>query len=208
MDNGGWEEREYLTSLGGLRVYTHPCVYEPAEDSLLAVEAVARLARLLPGAGLAADLGSGTGILGLALNKALGAYVVATDVNEYAVAASARTLGAVGTAVECRWAACMPDDSVDVAVVNPPYLPVADRLSSCPGLAAAWSGGPRAVEESCLEASRVARRALILVYSSLTGWEPWECLARQGYEPLFTLEEPFFMEKVYVVAAGRRDWTS
>ncbi len=204
MDAGEW--RVYEAAGLRLRVYTHPCVYEPGDDSLLAVEAMARAP--WRGVARAVDLGSGTGILGLAAATLYGASVVAVDSNPWAARASALTLGSAGSAIQCDWGSCLLP-GFDLAVSNPPYLPVEDRLPGECGteLARAWSGGARAAREACEAAARLAPR-VVLVYSSLTGWSPEECLERRGFRVVARLAKRFFMETVFAVAAeaaGR--WT-
>lgn len=196
----GWETVE----AGGLRfrVRVHPCVYPPSEDTLLAIRLLESLRGRWGRLGLAADLGSGTGALGLAASLIYGSWVVATDINPWAVEATRETLGGRGVALRCHWASCL-GPGFDLAIANPPYLPVEDRLGECGGwLERAWSGGPGAVEEACLEASRVADR-VVIVYSSLTGWDPGECLARRGMRLVAKLSEHYFMEEIVAVAGER-----
>jgi len=192
-----------------LRVYTHPCVYEPSDDTRMAVEALAALRPRWGGSvRVAADLGAGTGALALAASEAYGAWVVATDVNPWAVEAARRTLSWRGTVLACRWASCLAP-GFDLATVNPPYLPVeGERARACRGwLDLAWAGGREAVRESCEEATRIAPR-VVMVYSSLTGWSPEECLEARGFKVIYRAAEPFFMETLRVVAAEAAwSWT-
>jgi len=184
-----------------LRVFTHPCVYEPSDDTRLAVEALAALRPRWRGSiRLAADLGAGTGALALATSLLYGAWVVATDISPWAVEASRRTLSARGAVVACSWARCL-SPGFDLAVVNPPYLPRGEPVRACGGwLDLAWSGGAEAVREACLEATRVAGR-VVIVYSSLTGWSPEECLEARGFKVIYRASEAYFMEELRVVAA-------
>ena len=178
MAPGGWREVE-VDGLA-LRVWVHPCVYPPSEDSLLAVRLLRRLRGRWGRLGLVADLGSGTGVLGLAASLVYGAWIVATDVNPWAVEATRRTIGGRGVVLRCHWASCL-SQGFDLAIANPPYLPV---------------------EEACREAARIASRAII-VYSSLTGWDPGGCFERAGLRIVGRLTESYFMEELVAVAGER-----
>ncbi|MEB3807151.1 MAG: methyltransferase [Desulfurococcales archaeon] len=203
----GW--RLYETPLGELRVYTHPCVYEPSDDTFLAIEALARLPEVKTDIRAAVDMGTGTGILALAITRIYPeAFIVATDINPHALQAANKTLQASkASVVACRWASCLRP-RFDLAVVNPPYLPVEDQLDQCPELSKSWSGSPGILEEACREATRVAG-AVVLVYSSLSQWSPHDCLREAGFEVVYGAGESFFMEKLYAVMAvrGSGAWT-
>ncbi len=127
---------------------------------------------------------------------------MATDVNPWAVEATRHTISKRGVALRCHWASCLTP-GFDLAIVNPPYLPVEDRLGECGGwLEKAWSGGPEVVEEACREAARIAGR-VIIVYSSLTGWNPGECFERAGLRIVGRVTESYFMEELVAVAGER-----
>lgn len=196
----GW--RVYHTRLGRLIVYTHPCVYTPAEDSLLAVEALEYLSTRGYEPSVVLDLGTGTGIIALAASRAFpSAQVVAVDVDSYAVEAARRTLeGTRSVVLACNWTTCIRGP-VDLAIVNPPYLPVEDE-DGCKGLARAWSGSPRLLEDVCRQAAGISD-IIVMVYSSLSGWDPYPCLEENSFEIIRVLGEAYFMEKLYAVIAAR-----
>ncbi len=201
MDTGEWRVYEWAGLT--LRVYTHPCVYEPSDDSRLAVEALAAAYERWGRVPVAVDLGSGTGILGLAVHEIYGAHVVAVDLNPWAVEASAKTLAGKGSVARCNWGSCIAS-RVGLAVSNPPYLPVGGELGECGGwLEKAWSHGRSSVERACREAARLAPR-VVLVYSSLSGFDVESCLESLGYTIILRLEERFFMERLYAIAAEER----
>jgi len=186
-----------------LPVYLGPCTYEPAEDTWLALKALRRAFRLFS-PGSVADLGTGTGVLALAASLMGADRIVATDASRWAVESAARTLGGRGSVLYCDWAECLHDGSVDIAVANTPYLPVEDLLGDPCGrdLARAWSGAPESVARACREAVRVASRGIVIVYSSLSGFDLEECIRGTGFGVLARFEEAFFMEKIIGVLAG------
>lgn len=144
-------------------------VYEPAEDTWLALEAVKEIQgeRRLA---VCVDVGAGTGVLGLQCGV-YGSYTVLIDVSPCAVYCSllnSRRMGldALVDVAQCDNMTCIRCPSEGLAVYNTPYLPVEDE--GLEGLA--WSGGIH-------EAERLARlvstckglKCVTLVYSSLSG---------------------------------------
>jgi release factor glutamine methyltransferase len=196
------------TPVGRVRVFLHPCVYEPAEDSMLAIRvAVELVERSGSKPQLLLDAGSGSGVIGASLARVYGSFVVAVDINPYAVAASAKTLNGMGVAIRCDWAKCLRS-VFDLAILNPPYLPVKDDYEKCPYLPLSWGSLPGELERACRSVARVARR-IVLVYSSLSGWDPGKCLEDMGFNIIVSREEAFFMERIIAVGAvrGNAGWT-
>ncbi|MGH9067941.1 MAG: methyltransferase, partial [Acidimicrobiales bacterium] len=106
-------------AFAGHRILVHPGVYVPRWQT---EPLVARAAGLLPGDGMAADLGTGSGALAVALGRARPrARVVATDVDE----AACRCAAANGVEVfQGHLADPLPADlwgRVDVVVAVVPY---------------------------------------------------------------------------------------
>lgn len=145
-------------------------VYEPAEDTWLALEAIRDIIREgEPRGGLCVDVGTGTGVLGLFCARK-GYYTVLVDLNPCATACAQynmRSLGALGDIVQCSTTSCLRCPlAVSLLVYNTPYLPVEEK--GLEGLA--WSGGLE-------EAHRLIEYYLncvpsgcsIVVYSSLSG---------------------------------------
>ncbi len=200
MANGAW--RLFETPLGIVRVYTSNCAYEPAEDSFLAIRIASKLIKkinLKPR--IILDIGSGTGILGISISQEYGSYVIGVDINPYAVKATRETLGSRGVAIQCNWASCFKGP-FDLSIMNPPYLPVHDELRDCPELSLSWGASPDILEGACESIARVSR-SLVIVYSSLSGWTPFECLGRFGFKAIVSGGMRFFMEKIYAVGAWR-----
>ena len=157
----------YLDSVRAICVCEH--VYEPAEDTWLAIEAVKEIqGKCRPT--LCVDVGAGTGVLGLQCG-AYGSYTVLIDVNPCAVYCSLLNshrmgLDALVDVVQCDNITCIRCPSEGLVVYNTPYLPVKDK--GLEGLA--WSGGIHEAERLARQVSACRRlKCVTLVYSSLSG---------------------------------------
>ena len=156
--------------LAGIVLSSCENVYEPAEDSWLALDI---LDEILAGNSydIVLDVGCGTGVLGVYVAAKTKTYTVLIDVNPCAVycakANSGRAnLGVYVDIAQCDNATCIRRLGAGTLVVyNTPYLPV-EEYDDLLGLA--WSGGLR-------EARRIVDIAgdwadcIVLVYSSLSG---------------------------------------
>jgi len=86
--------REALTSGGPVRFAWDPCVYEPSDDTWIAVEALERLGALGYRFESVLDLGSGTGVLAAVARTLFNpSLVAAVDLSPYAAKATRLTLG-------------------------------------------------------------------------------------------------------------------
>ncbi|XP_022927839.1 hemK methyltransferase family member 2-like [Cucurbita moschata] len=135
-------------------VSSHREVYEPCDDSFALVDALlADRVNLLnhhPTLCLEVGCGSGYVITSLALmlgKEASGTHYIATDINPHATRVTQETLEAHGVhaelvstdiayGLEKRLAS-----SVDVLIVNPPYVPTPEEEVGLEGIASAWAGG-------------------------------------------------------------------
>lgn len=135
-------------------VSSHPEVYEPCDDSFALVDALLadriNLVQHQPTLCMEVGCGSGYVITSLALilgKESVGAHFIATDINPLAVSVTQETLEAHGvhaelistdiaSGLEQRLAG-----SVDVMVVNPPYVPTPEDEVGCEGIVSAWAGG-------------------------------------------------------------------
>lgn len=164
----GCHKRVYLDGDRGVCVC--PRVYEPAEDTWLALEAIREIEAGGP-APLCVDVGSGTGVLGLEC-ASRGSYTVMIDLSPCAARCSllnARGSGldALVDVVQCDNASCLRCPGAGAYIMyNTPYLPVEDE-----GIEAlAWSGGIGEAERlAALVAGCPGYRCVVLVYSSLSG---------------------------------------
>ena len=153
-----------MISLDHLPLETWSSVYEPAEDTWLLIDAFVadarRLVSLSPPPSLLLELGSGSGAVCasalLALRGAAASLGVtfpppqclAADLSPAACAATLRTAGAHGVAVDvvqCDLLAPLArrlEGAVDVLLFNPPYVPTpAEEVPMPSAFAPAASGG-------------------------------------------------------------------
>ena len=178
----------------------HKCVYKPAEDSVLALEALRKLYDKGSRYHEIVDLGTGTGIL------ALGAYelfkpvtLVALDISPYAVQTAKCNLPPETHIVQCDKLECLRSRSWDLVIVNPPYLPVEPETprGTCDWwLELSWSGGGSIMRDLTLEALKVGREVL-LVHSTLSPLNLQELEERARTEILLT--QRFFLEELRVL---------
>jgi release factor glutamine methyltransferase len=120
-----------------LELTVSPAVLVPRPETELLVE---RALALHPGdEAKAADLGTGSGAIALALASARpGWRIVATDISAAALAvarANAVALGLERTEmVQGNWLACLPGRTFDLLLSNPPYVAAADPALRTPEL--------------------------------------------------------------------------
>ncbi|XP_010552301.1 PREDICTED: hemK methyltransferase family member 2 [Tarenaya hassleriana] len=135
-------------------VSSHPEVYEPCDDSFALVDALladrTNLIDQNPKICMEIGCGSGYVITSLALllgNEVGGVHYLATDLNPVAARVTRETLEAHGVDAEviCTDIASGLEKrlagSVDVMVVNPPYVPTPEDEVGWGGIASAWAGG-------------------------------------------------------------------
>ncbi|XP_066365137.1 uncharacterized protein [Miscanthus floridulus] len=135
-------------------VASHPDVYEPCDDSFALVDALlsdkAQLLTLQPR--LCMEVGSGSGYVITSLAIMLrqlgsGAQYLATDINQHAAETTQATLEAHGVHADVIVTDIVSGldkrlaGMVDVAVVNPPYVPTPVEEVGCKGIALSWAGG-------------------------------------------------------------------
>lgn len=125
--------------------------------------------------------------------------LVATDLSPYAVRVSRRNLPPEILVARCDGASCL-EAGWDLAILNPPYLPIEPRNLSprdCDDwLDLAWSGAS-SMKELVLEAVRVAREAVI-VSSSLSPVRVEEIAVREGKRARVIASRRFFFEEIIV----------
>lgn len=203
---GRLEERRLLTSAGPIRFYQGPCVYEPSDDTWVAVEALESLRAMGYSFRTVLDLGSGTGVLaGVAAALFRPYLVVAVDISPYAVEASRGTLGRDAAVVQCNAASCIRR-TWDLVIVNPPYLPTPLwEAKECEGLLSlAWSEGA-GHEVLCKDAGRLGKNVLI-VRSSASSLDVDSCLTRQGHTRSLELaRRRLFFESIWAELWSRQD---
>ena len=176
-----------------------PTVYEPAEDSRLLAETVAR--EIGPDERVL-EVGVGSGYVAATVEEEAGARVVGSDINPDACAA-AREAGV--EAVRADLLDPLVEGAFDVVLFNPPYLPTPPEMEWDDPLEHALSGGPdgrRFVRPFLDDVGRVLRpggRAFLLV-SSLTDIEAvTELAAAAGLTVAERAEESFPFERLVVL---------
>jgi len=190
--------REVLTSRGLVRFACDPCVYEPSDDTWIAVEALERLEALGYRFESVLDLGSGTGVLA-AVARALfnPSLVAAVDLSPYAARATRLTLGPDALVAQCNGGRCLRG-RWDLVILNPPYLPAgANEVKACEGLLdMAWS--EEAGHEVLCRAAGDLGNWVVIVRSSLSALDVDSCLTSMGFSKVATLSNrAFVFERIW-----------
>ncbi len=187
----------------GIVIYTHPNVYEPAEDTFLLAENldIRRRDEVL-------EIGTGTGLITVvAAQKSKN--VTATDINEDAIRCTLKnTITNRTYNVELKQGNLfepVKDEKFDLILFNTPYLPTEEDEKFDDEINAAWDGGEdgRAtidkfldeVKDHLNEGGRVQ-----LVQSSLSdNKKTIQKLEEMGFEASITASEKCFFEEIVVI---------
>ncbi|WP_434453200.1 HemK2/MTQ2 family protein methyltransferase [Lentzea sp. E54] len=157
-----------------VRLLRAPGVYTPQDDTALLVEALHAAA--IPPGGRVLDIGTGTGALAIAAIRAGAAEVTGVDVSRRAVW-TARVNAALrrmplrvrlGNALDV-----VADESFDLVLSNPPYVPAAS-VCAATGPARAWDAGldgRQLLDPLCAKVFDllVPGGVLLMVHSALCG---------------------------------------
>lgn len=137
-----------------------------------------------------AEVGTGTGAIAIAAYRTFRpSLLLATDISPYAVRIARRNLPPEVQVVRCH-GLCSPGPW-DLAIMNPPYLPVGREEDGCEGwLSAAWAG--EGVMEELVKEALSSSRELLLVYSSLSPYKPL------GLNSIRLGSERYFFEELVV----------
>ncbi len=192
-----------MLEYNGIVIYTHPNVYEPAEDTFLLAENldIQRKDEVL-------EIGTGTGIITIvAAQKSR--KVVATDINEDAIGCALKNIITNRTynveLLQGNLFEPVKDEKFDLILFNTPYLPTDDDEKFGEEINAAWDGGAdgRAtidkflteVKDHLNEGGRVQ-----LVQSSLSDNEKTiQKLEEIGFKASITASEKCFFEEIVVI---------
>lgn len=117
-----WRKNGVEIEALGARIHPHYGVFSPIRGEY--VELVNQ-APLPPGADLAFDIGTGTGVLAALLAKRGVAKVIATDMDQRALSCARENLHRLGldSQVEVVQADLFPEGRAPLVVCNPPWLP-------------------------------------------------------------------------------------
>lgn len=156
-------ESERIIKFDKYRLCINNQTYEPAEDSMLLMDLIA-----VKKGETVADIGSGSGVLGLHA-LFLGAKVVYfIDINPFATRATKCTLSLYRFSnyeiINCDLVSCLRSYIFDVAIFNPPYLPVNEYNE---WIQFSWSGGTTGVEPLIKFLKIVKAKRIYTIYSSL-----------------------------------------
>jgi release factor glutamine methyltransferase len=173
-------------------------VYEPAEDSIMLLEAASDIHPKC-----ALEIGTGCGLLSISLWRAGCPFVVATDVSPEATRCAGINVRRYAPGVhlvQCDLFGAI-DHSFDLVLFNPPYLAV--EKTSCEETY--WAGGEKGrelIDRFILELGPYLSkdgRALML-QSSVNDLELSRSMAgERGLEFVVVASSDFFFEKLYVV---------
>ncbi|MEV0670715.1 HemK2/MTQ2 family protein methyltransferase [Mycobacterium sp. NPDC050441] len=156
-------------------------VYRPQHDSWLLIEALVR-SDGVAGRGVV-DLCSGSGVVAIAAAELGASTVTALDISPSAVRCTRANALAAQVDVEVllgSWTQALEHGPFDVAVCNPPYVPVgpdtAPGTVSSTGPMASWDGGPDGrlvLDPLCRSAAAMLTEggSLFLVQSEFAGIE-------------------------------------
>ena len=187
----------------GTVIYTHPNVYEPAEDTFLLAENldIQKRDEVL-------EIGTGTGLVAVvAAQKSK--KVTATDINEDAVKCALKnTITNRTYNVELKIGDLfepVKDEKFDLILFNTPYLPTEENEKFDEEINAAWDGGAdgretidrflEGLNNHLNEGGRVQ-----LVQSSLSDNEKTiQKLEAIGFEAGITAREKCFFEEIVVI---------
>ena len=192
----------------GIVIYTHPEVYEPAEDTFLLAENldIQRKDEVL-------EIGTGTGLITIYTAQRT-RKVVATDINEHAIKCALKnTIFNRTYNIELRKGNLfepVEGEKFDLILFNTPYLPTSEDEKLNEELNAAFDGGIEGrdtidafieqVKDYLNEGGRVQ-----LVQSSLSDNEKTLTkLEELGFEAEIAASEKCFFEEIVVITARKR----
>ena len=193
----------------GYKISVCSLVYEPAEDSWLILELIRdRLDRQRGGLAICVDVGTGTGVQGIAcLASTKVAYAILIDISPCALECAKSNIIKNKLEHQVDLAQCNRLDCVrrgDVAVYNLPYLPVSDDWAGLEGLQ--WGGGRGEAIAFILDAARKSFRIIGLTFSSLAGdySELKRELKERGYELYAMRKLHVFFEDIMAMVFHRK----
>jgi release factor glutamine methyltransferase len=154
-----------VTKIYGINICLDENVYEPAEDSELILSIIS-----INNGENVIEIGSGSGILSAFAAKMKG-KVTSVDINPYATLTTlctARLNNVDINIINCDMLECLRNIYWDVAIFNPPYLPVEEYNS---WIEYSWSGGKNGTEVLVRFLNKIHARRIYIIYSSLDNEE-------------------------------------
>ncbi|MEB3755703.1 MAG: methyltransferase [Desulfurococcales archaeon] len=187
----------------------HPCIYKPEEDTFLLADSLIKASHkgLKPRSIIELGVGSGY-ISSLVLSLWNPKLFVGTDINWLAVEGTRISLSMNEAAFSkasialCDKDTCIREHIVfDLAVSNPPYLPVDDEFrDECDKLLnRSWSCEHHCLIEFCASLCRRGR-VIFMVLSSLSPLdEVFKCMKQFNCQAKIVERRKFFFEEILVV---------
>ncbi|MCE4614496.1 MAG: methyltransferase [Desulfurococcales archaeon] len=187
----------------------HPCVYEPEEDSFLLADSLVNAFHngLQPNSVIELGVGSGY-ISSLIFSLWDPRLFVGTDVNRFAIEATKSSLSMHERALKkssivvCDRDSCVSDEwTFDLAISNPPYLPVEDEVKDeCNELLIrGWSCKRQCLEGFCASLCKRGR-VVFMVLSNLSPLDGvFECMEQFNCKPKIIRKRKVFFEEILVV---------
>jgi len=116
-----WRKKGIMVEVLGARIHPHYGVFAPIRSEYVRLVAEAKL----PALGTAFDIGTGTGVLAAVLAKRGVRHIIATDLDEKALACARDNLDQLGFAeqVILEQADLFPAGRANLIVCNPPWVP-------------------------------------------------------------------------------------
>jgi release factor glutamine methyltransferase len=203
-----------MLGVEGIKIETSSFVYNPAEDSFLAMKAIKSIADDFKYHASIADIGTGTGILGIYAASVINAKrLVMCDINPHAVKLAKKNYELNN--LQCKNVEILKsnlfenvEDSFDFIIFNAPYL---KGIYSSPGIIGkAWNGGREGIEISVkfLEEARMHSHAssrILLIASSLSNFEGLKKeINKLGYIIEDIMKEHYFFEDIIALILTRR----
>jgi SAM-dependent methyltransferase len=120
-----WRIRGLEIAAAGGRIYPHYGVFAPVRQEYVDLVAAAPLPAALNANSVAFDIGTGTGVLAAVLARRGVRQVIATDIDERALACARENIRQLGLQGQVRVEArdLYPGGRAALAVCNPPWLP-------------------------------------------------------------------------------------
>ncbi len=180
-------------------------VYEPSDDTYLLYDTIKNLSLRMS---RVAEIGSGTGLLTLALARHN--IILATDLNLKAVKCTLKNLKINGLYTNADLICCdslkpvRENELFDYIIFNPPYIPTDTQEDI------AWSGGVGGIEvtEKFLldSAKRLKKHGKILcvISSNMDLKKLFKFIEKLGFKTAFLSSKKFFFEELHIAILERK----
>lgn len=173
----------------GIKLVSHPEVYEPDEDSFLLAENL-----LVKKGDSVLDMGTGSGILAIVAAK-MGGNVIGADINPYAIETAKKNALINSVKIEFRVSDLFQNipEKFDLIIFNFPYLPVDDKSI----IGKSWSANTGVIENFFNSASEhlTEKGRIEILLSSLTEIE----LEKYNFRFRKIASKKMFFEEIYVL---------